>query len=174
MIVPLVDGEYYQLYQWARARLNAKRPNARSRRFSYRKSDLQIHLEGVTGEYVVSKSLCLPYDPRPLPGGDKGQPDLVLPSGRTVQIKYREKKGWDFALNGVNPEDFKADLGVLVYPDDLGAEVVGWITREDFERGARIENYLGKPGGERLACGPDAFRQYEELLVEEFSGMGKN
>jgi hypothetical protein len=116
----------------------------------------------------------LPYDPDPRPGGDKGEPDLILPDGTTVQIKFREKPEYDFALPNTNPESFNTDIGILaarasqdLLVDDV--QIIGWITRDEFLIHATTQNYTQRADGDRLAVGPSHFRPIGELLARVYS-----
>ena len=124
----------------------------RSKKVSRRKSDLELHYDGICAERTVAEYLGIPYDPEILLGGDDY--DLVLPDGRTVEVKFRDHPKGDFALMSDRLEDFKADIGVLVcavYPeigDNAILHCVGWITREEFAERCERVNY---GYGDRLA-----------------------
>lgn len=165
MIVPITPGEAYQIWQWARERQGLKKPFT-SKRVTWYKDDLSIHYDGIRGEYAVHKVLNLPYDPKPLPHGDKGEPDLILPTGESIEVKFRGKQGWQFALNSDDPTTFKADLGVLCWPvegsDDV--EIAGWFTRRDFQDHFEIVNFTKRKGGERAAYPNEKLATMEFLL----------
>jgi hypothetical protein len=150
-------------------RLAAKHPRARSSRFTSRKDDLSIHFDGIKGEYAVTKLFLLPFDPKPLPGGDKGAPDLILPDGTSVSVKFREKPEYDYALSTDNPDEFNSDVGILTaraHPELMNDDVmvVGWITRDEFLERATIQNYTQRDNGNRLAVSPADMRSIRELM----------
>lgn len=147
----------------------------RSKRIAWNKDDTTIHFEGILGEYAVHKLFWLPFDPDPLPGGDQ-KIDMTLPTGETVQVKYRSQRGWDFLLPTDKPEDFVADIGILVYPanddklnDDV--EIVGWVGRDTFIEQATTVNYINKPNGKRLALSQDKFLPITDLLKRVLVGV---
>ena len=170
MIVPITEGEAWQIWKWARERQSRKKPHTSKKIVTYR-DDLSIHYDGIKGEYAVHKLFCLPYHPRPRESGDKNAPDLWLPTGESVQVKYRSKRGWQFLLTSTDPDEFTADIGILCWPAETGpedVEVVGWISRDDFLRHAVTVNHINKPGGERLAVDPEHFHPMQELLIRVY------
>ena len=170
MIVPISEGEAYQCWRWARERQGLKQGRDRGR-FSRVKSSMDVHFEGIRAEYAVAKAFLLPYDPRNSPHGDGNKPDLTLPDGTTVQVKFRDKVGFDLALNSNNPAELTAQVIVLCYPaspaplnDDI--EIVGYLTREEFLRLA-VERDYGY--GPRLAVSPGQLEPFEVLLRESLA-----
>jgi hypothetical protein len=148
MLVRLTAAEWRGIDCLARGRND--KPG--TRKFS-RHSDLDVHRMGLAAEYAVSKWLHIPVDISITERGDAGS-DLRLADGRTVQVKYRNRRGGDFALYSTNPAEFKADLGVLCWPAQEGIEIVGTITRERFLQVAHTVNY---GYGARLAARAEDF-----------------
>lgn len=144
--------------------LNKEARRVSSKRFDPSKSDLQIHLEGMRAEFAASQILESSLNWELLIGGDKNRGDLTLSDGRSVSVKFRKKRGWDFALQSANPNEFKEDLGVLVYPSDTHSralDVFGWITRDEFLKVSKIRDYKY---GNRLVVGPSQMRPISDLI----------
>lgn len=149
MIVTLTEDDRQRVSDLAHAR-NDKKEHAgvTSRKFDDTKSELQAHYEGIEGELAVAKALKLPVDEASSLKGDSGF-DLRTPQGFTIEVRRRTKRGWAFALNSDSVCDFKADIGVLVWPGEKADEldVCGWTTRVHFALKAKKANYNH---GERL------------------------
>jgi hypothetical protein len=166
VIYRFTDEELYDCWQLARQR------NQKTTRFGMhpgnwgRKSSLEIHYEGIVAELAVARLLGLDINRHIFDrGGDNQAPDLVLPDGRTIEVKFRGRKGDDFALRNTNRDSFKADLGVLVWPhDEESVEIAGYITRDDFVANCVTVNYIRKRGGDRLAVSSSHLRPFSELL----------
>ena len=151
MMVHLGRDEIWWIFGRAQERNGPKvRRGVPNYRIHPTKSDLQTHYEGCRAEYAVAKVLNGSADWTCSLHGDDGMPDIDLPDGTTVQVKYRRKRGWDFALLGDDYEEFTSDIGILVWPangDDVrstshqSVDIVGYITREQFEKRAIIKNY---------------------------------
>lgn len=163
------ESEQIHLWRLARKRHEPKRRRGIKGPWS-RQPSVNTHYEGLRAEYAVAKLFNIPLDESISLSGDDGT-DLTLPDGRTVQVKYRGRRGWDYALPSANPEDFTTDIGILVWPcedpdDTEDVDVVGWVTRDLFCGLASEVNYFGKPGGERLALGSALMSSIESLLEE--------
>jgi len=117
-------------------------------------TSLETHTMGLTGEYAVAKALGIGVDISLSRRGDGHTWDLVLRDWRTIEVKYRAQRGWDFALWTDQIEEFVADVGVLCWPGvrEDTVEIVGCISRQRFGKIATITDY-GK--GHRLAVGPE-------------------
>lgn len=125
------------------------------------KSALDMHIMGFLAELAVAKHLNLYPDFRQLPYGDGHSGDLHF-NGKAIEVKCRERVGWDFALYSTNPSEFGADLGVLVYRlSESAMGIAGFISRADFLKRATTKNYGYGP---RLAVGPDELRPIGELV----------
>lgn len=120
----------------------------KSKKFDRSKSEYQAHYEGIFGELGAARALGLPIDTNELLSGDKGV-DFTLPSGLSMEIRFRTKRGWDFALNGADISYMKSDVGVLVWPgqEPNSVELMGWTSRvhllmngvmDDFGKGPRL------------------------------------
>ena len=101
-----------------------------SKKFDPSKSEWDAHYQGILGELGAARALCLPIDTTELLSGDGGV-DLHLSCGLSAEIRYRTKRGWDFALNGGDISYLNSDVGILVWPGmrDNSVELVGWTTR---------------------------------------------
>lgn len=138
MFIPITDGERRGIELLAKGRHLPKEKAGVPCHLYGRESGLEVHIEGLLGEYAVAKAFnVLPDISLHLHGDDKV--DLRLPDGRTAQVKYRRKRGYDYAINSM--EEFVADVGILCWPAEGGVEVVGMITRERFKEVAVVENF---------------------------------
>jgi hypothetical protein len=145
---------------------NKEARNVVSKRFDPSKSDYQIHLEGMRAEFAAAKVLDANLNWELLVGGDNNNGDLSLKDGRTVSVKFRKREGWDFALQSENPNEFKEDIGVLVYPSNThfrALNVCRWISREEFQQKSTKANYGYGP---RLKISPTQMNPIKSLLVE--------
>lgn len=157
--VPIGDAEMAGLRLLAKGRhLPKERAEVVSRHMTG--DGLEVHVQGLLGEYAVAKALNILLDiALHLCGDDKR--DLHLPDGRSLQVKYRSRKGFDFALLSTDPREFAADIGVLVWPAVGGCDIVGCISRAKFLRVARIADY---GHGERLVASAGYFTPLEVAL----------
>lgn len=100
-----------------------------SKKFDPSKSEWDAHYQGILGELGAARALDLPIDETEILSGDGGV-DLLFPCGISAEIRYRTKRGWDFALNGGDVSYLKSDVGILVWPAGKNAvELMGWTTR---------------------------------------------
>ena len=126
------------MLELAQARQQIKeRHGVATRRIDPNQRDVDLHVAGVCAEYAVAKLLGLVMDESVSRAGNKRGWELALPGGMTIDVKYRAKRGWDYALKGSDPAEFKADIGVLVWPGLVREpattfEVIGWISRTVF------------------------------------------
>ena len=163
------------MWLWAKERQEAKPKRLRNApAYGKRNDNLSIHLDGIKGEYAVAKLFCLAFENNHLPGGHGHTPDLILPDGTTIQIKYRAQRGWDYALSSDNPAEFISDIGILCWPveDSDDIDVVGYVERDYFIRHAKRVNYLQRAGGERLALGDEHFCSVCGLLEAHWQYLG--
>jgi hypothetical protein len=114
----------------------------RSKKFDPSKSEWDAHYQGILGELGAARALGLDIDQEEILSGDAGV-DLTLPSGLSVEIRYRTVRGWDFALNGSDVSYLKSDIGVLVWPGEIpnSVELVGWTTRVHMVKWAKSMNF---------------------------------
>jgi hypothetical protein len=114
------------------------------------KKDFDIHHMGIKAEYAVAKYLGLELDTTFSLHGDDHRGDLIHHDGRTISVKFRTSRGWDFALTRDKLSEFRADLGVLVWPapsrrrDTSGCErfeIVGFVSREAFAECAVAKDF---------------------------------
>jgi len=115
------------------------------RRSDWGVNSLASRIYALGAERAVAKALGCTHDPVVLPGGD-GHVDLqipvVTPFGKTIEVRFRRKRGGDLATQGLRFwEELVADVYVLVWPSEgqnwtplCGYCVVGWATRDDFLR----------------------------------------
>jgi hypothetical protein len=155
-------------------------------------TSLYNHLVGLLGEYATGQLLGgADVDRRVWADhGDRDEADisLVVGGGTTVQVKTRTRWGWDFALSDTDPAEFRADLGVLVYPSCgsislamrqgdldalagaadaglLGLDVYGYITRLRFLAVATVHSGYGY--GKRLVAGYHHFTPFKGYLAPD-------
>ena len=122
-------------------------------------TDFEINLEGLIGEYAVTKALDLPMNMTRSKSGDHGI-DFTL-HGKTGQIKTTRTKYLIFCKDN---RKMTADLAILVKLRSIcRAEIAGWITREEFYRSCteRDFNY-----GTRDVVTLDALHPIDTLLKE--------
>jgi hypothetical protein len=66
----------------------------------------------------------------------------MIPPGLTIGVRCRKVQGWDFALNGIEFGEFKADIGLLVWKvDNERAEIGGWTTKSHFAAYCQVRDY---------------------------------
>jgi len=106
-----------------------ERLKIKSKKFDPAKSEYDAHYHGILGELGAARALGLAIDTRELLSGDNGI-DLEA-AGLSIEIRYRTRRGWDFALNGGNISFLKSDVGILVWPGEEPEtiELVGWTSR---------------------------------------------
>lgn len=136
-VYQLSESERDDITALAEARNANKRQKRRGDdRYMAKASDLIAHRQGAAAEYVVARLLDVPMNREISPAGNKRGYDLWTPWG-TVEVKYRRRRGWLYALDSVDVEEFRADYGVLVWPEwgDVPDTywVFGYITRYKFQ-----------------------------------------
>ena len=131
--------------------------NVRSKKYSIDKSETDIHILGILGEFAVSTCLGIPLKMPITIGGDDGFDMISREIGR-ISVKTRSRANYDFALTKAESEKHW-DIGILVCPkgveirppyDFVALRLVGWIGKEDFQRRATSRDY---GYGVRLAVG---------------------
>jgi hypothetical protein len=122
--------------------------NVHSKKFDPRKSELQAHQEGILGELAFSIYSGLPVRTDISLAGEKpkGKWDFTLPTGKTVEVRYRTKRWHEFALNTDRSSDFVTDYGVLVIPgeDKDTLEIRGCIRKETFLEKSEVAVFRGR------------------------------
>ena len=114
-------------------------------KIAHHKSDLEIHMEGIIGEYAVSRTLGLGgFEIISMLGADK-RGDIALPTGDFIEVKATGRVGNNFLIEGGDVQTlFQAEYGVAVWilpPQassvldlvpyvDVG--VVGWCDKDLF------------------------------------------
>lgn len=103
----------------------------KSKRYDPGKSEFDLHYLGLSAELAFCRITGLLPDFRVFLSGDNGH-DFALPDGRTIELKYRTKRGSDFALVEPRLESMRADIGVLMWTSASGDgyEFVGWTDKE--------------------------------------------
>ena len=98
----------------------------------------EAHLLGLAGEVAVCQLTGARMDAAERLGGDDGEPDLLLPDGRTIEVKTRRSPGYAFVLPA-GQTALRADIGVLAWLHTpvtpgfpLAIEIAGWCTAADF------------------------------------------
>lgn len=140
-----------------------ERMGIRSKKFDSSKSEFEAHYQGILGELGACRALGLDsIDLTERLSGDGGV-DLTLPTGLSLEIRYRTKRGWDFALNGASLDFFKSDIGVLVWPgvEPNSVELVGWTTRVHLAQMAKVKNF---GYGDRLVLRYPSMLSIKKLL----------
>jgi len=112
-----------------------------SQKIAHHKSDLEIHMEGIIGEYAVSRTLGLGgFETISMLGADK-RGDIELPTGDFIEVKATGREFNNFLENHTV---FQATYGVAVwilpiqvsgYLDDVpyvDVGVVGWCDQHLF------------------------------------------
>lgn len=126
------------------------------------RSEADTHLMGICAEYAVASYCDVLPDVRSILQGDKGMPDLYV-NGYSVEVKCRDRQGYDFALMTDNPADFKAEMGVLVYKlSDAHFRIWGVISRKKFLEVAEVKDY---GYGRRLVAASFWFSSIDKLLA---------
>ena len=159
MYIPITEAEMRGIRLLAQGRYNPKIERGMGD-LDMGNDGLDAHVQGLLGEYAVAKALNITLDlSLTLHGDDKR--DLHLSDGRGIEVKYRNKRGYDFALRSTDPAEFVAEIGVLVWPAEGGAEIVGCISRQKFLKVAKVADY---GYGKRLVAGPEHFTPLEIAL----------
>lgn len=111
-----------------------------------KKTDFQVHYEGLIGECAVSKYLELPIDTSISLGGDDHGSDMDIPNVGSAEIRFRAKPWYEFALNTCDIEDFVCDIGIIVVPvkpsfRPTKVNVKGWVTKDRFIEKCHQDNF---------------------------------
>lgn len=110
------------------------------------KSDLEINIEGVIGEYAVSRTLGLGgFENIDGIGADK-RGDIALPAGDFIEVKSSGRVGNNFLIEGGDIQTlFRATYGVAVWISPMQVSgvleqvpfvdvgVVGWCDQQLFD-----------------------------------------
>jgi hypothetical protein len=173
-VVTMSHDELQSIYQMARDRNDTKqRRGVRSKRWDGKKTDFEIHYEGLRAEWAVCAWFGVGFDHWLSLHGDKGRPDLRVSCHErelSIEVKYRDKRHYEFALPGPDPRQFQADIGILVLPTGNTRSVwlAGWVSREEFLRHYHLENF---GYGKRAAIAQTLMRDIIELegTVHDFT-----
>ncbi len=170
----------------------ADRRNAQKRQFMQsigknydpKASNAATHRLGIGAEYCVARALGADFDTRVLRQGNKRGWDVESCLG-TIDVKYRrstdryETPGYSFSLDSINPDEFKADYGVLVWKaigveEGRGYWIVGAVLGQLFRMWSR-DALAGKGDkvqiedwgyGERLTMRAGWMRPFSELVTQ--------
>ena len=174
--VGFTSGELARLRELAPERSkNARANGTRNNRWTEH-PDVEIDYAGLIGEYAVARYFGLPFRPE-VQRSDKGRGDLILPNGRSAEVKFTKFPGGDFILAGNSLDGFRADVGILVhskprprygepgaglYTWDNPVIIAGWVTRDVFGIFCETKDYGYGP---RLMLPASKLAPIEALLT---------
>lgn len=112
------------------------------RRYSNR-NPFEIDIDGFIGEYIIAKHLNIMPD---FTLNERRTPaDLILPDGRTVDVKTTRSSSKGIVITGYHRES-PCDIYVLIQLMDHHYEIVGWLPKEDcFDNPSDIKDRYGNP-----------------------------
>ena len=141
----LTPDEVYMVRHFAEVKLRVKCYDNTFYTKRTNTEEFEQSYHGHAAEWAFSRMTGLPCIMDVHVGGDGGS-DLAMPDGRTVEVRWRGERGWDFALVKSNDDIIGADIGILMWPGDTldEYEFVGWVTEEDFAR-LRVRKNLRGP-----------------------------
>ena len=128
------------------------------------------HIFGASCEFLLAYVFGVEPNREIYRKGDNNAPDLVLQSGRTVEVKGNRRQGNGFCLRTADAGEFKADLGILVYSSTATPqlfEVAGWITQPDFLGLSNERNFGAKYGGVRRLVEAHLLSPFVSLIHDE-------
>jgi hypothetical protein len=173
-IVELNNSDMEAIAKIAHARNSVKeRAGVRSNKFDASKGEEDAHLIGVMGEYAVAKYLGLKIDEVVTLHGDNGS-DLNACNCIRIEVKTRNRRGFDFALNNTRTSDIKWDVGILAYKVASNQiEIAGWISKVSFLSRCTVKNYNY---GDRLVVEPDKMFALTDLrnTIEKVTNLCLN
>lgn len=139
--------------------------NLQSRKVDDGSSEKNVTTRGIKGEFAVG---CLLGESLRIAGTPDDGHDFKV-NGVTIDVKARGETNGHFGLYTKNPEEFKADVGILVWLLQSGWEalVVGWIDRGYFMENYEITSDTFK--GERAALRWQHFRPFWRLEEDALS-----
>ena len=132
-----IGNEHYQ---------RAISDGVQNQKIAHHKSDLEIHVEGIIGEYAVAQTLGLGgFEMVSMCGTDK-RGDIALPTGDFIEVKATGRVNNNFLIEGGDVQTlFKATYGVAVWvlpPQSssvldvvpfVNVGVVGWCNQHIFD-----------------------------------------
>jgi hypothetical protein len=108
-----------------------------------RMSGVHVIFHGLVGEWAFERWSGVDADWVPRIGGNNKEYDFLY-EGRTVEVKTSTYMGPDLDLIMGGPDSFKADVVVRARFDlDHTVDLVGWITRKNFEKKATWTDKFG-------------------------------
>jgi hypothetical protein len=127
-----------------------------NKKYAKNKGDVEVNVDGLLGEFAFHKFSGLPLRTDTSLSGERpgGKWDFRLRDGRTVEVRYRAKRWYEFALHDDNIDSFNTDVGVLVTPGLCAhtLDLRGWCSYDDF---ARLCFYMDFGFGRRLVIRTD-------------------
>ena len=145
MFIDLTD-KWEEIKAHARSRNSFKENNhVVSKKYNTKKTDEEINFDGLKGEYAVANFLGLEVNKEITFVGDGGS-DLEY-KDKTIQVKYNNYRCGEGDLYFDNVPNstyiFKTDVAFLVVPTKelKVVNIVGWITREEFNKKCYIRNF---------------------------------
>jgi len=145
-IIEYTQADLDYIWDLAEKRNNPKEANnVKSKKHDDKKSEIQVNYDGLHGELGFSKLSGIPIRTDTSLSGEAplGRWDFKLVNGKTVEVRYRCKRYYEFALNSDKIEDFVTDYGVLVHPGvkPWTFQITGWCTREQFVKDHHVDNF---------------------------------
>lgn len=141
MLIDLSDTEKQECNNIAKERNDNKiKYHITTHKIAKRKTDEEIELEGVIGEYVVAKYLGISIDKALYRGGDDGK-DLKY-NDLLLQVKYNNRAGGTLYCAADKPFKEIVNILILVVPYDIDVyRIAGWIRRRDFMEKCHKDNW---------------------------------
>lgn len=161
MIVKFNSVEIGALEELAHARNDPKIGKVPNQRIDDRQNDLDMNLGGLKAELAVAKLLQCELDTSISIAGRRKPYDLQA-QGKTIEVVYNTYRGGDLYFN--KPDRLQADVAVLVVPFRKGVNVVGYITRGEFNDLYRWKSW---GYGWRASIWQGQLHPIEELMQEQ-------
>ena len=143
--------------------------NIRSNKFYNGRSEIDTHVSGARAEIAICRTVPgAQMDTQERLDGDKNTHDIIMPWGHTCEVKYRRKTKWDYALNSNRINDFKSNIGILVWPGNTPKQldICRMISQARFRKISLVHNF---GYGDRLVVkwnNMSTFEQYIEFCKE--------
>lgn len=109
-------------------------------------SNLAIVEVGIAGEYTVMKALGVGGFYAINTEGTNPEGDVLLPDGQWMEVKTTQRPGLNMFVASQH-DTFAAAYGALVWamPEPRRYAVVGWCTKDEFDRRKWLETNMPKP-----------------------------
>jgi hypothetical protein len=144
ILVDLNEDEMQYVTGLAHDRNEEKKQRlVKSKKYASHRSDFDIHFDSARARMAIAKLLGLDMDESADVHGRRGRPDFTLRNGLTLEVHYRSQLNWDYALSSSDVKDFRADVGVLVWPGTSRSNVrlVGWTSKINFVMRSIVKDY---------------------------------